>query len=136
MMYERKLMLYCISGIVDGSSTQVQKCPVCGGSGVRVITQQLGPGFITQTQTTYENILSKDTPVSCVDVFSFIVATSVVVRARLLRELAQYAKAIKSKQARTRLLLLLRRACRTVKQLHVSFLLPPPLVIAYNLFLH
>jgi DnaJ-related protein SCJ1 len=30
----------------------VVKCPVCGGSGTRIITQQLGPGFITQTQTT------------------------------------------------------------------------------------
>lgn len=30
----------------------VQTCPVCGGSGTRVFTQQLGPGFITQTQKT------------------------------------------------------------------------------------
>jgi len=30
----------------------VQTCPVCGGSGVKVVTQRLGPGFVTQTQTT------------------------------------------------------------------------------------
>jgi DnaJ-related protein SCJ1 len=30
----------------------VQTCPVCNGAGVRVQVQQLGPGFVTQTQTT------------------------------------------------------------------------------------
>jgi len=30
----------------------IEKCHVCKGSGTRVVTQQLGPGFITQTQTT------------------------------------------------------------------------------------
>jgi len=30
----------------------VQKCSVCGGRGIRIITQQLGPGFVQQSQTT------------------------------------------------------------------------------------
>jgi len=30
----------------------IEKCSICKGSGTRVVTQQLGPGFITQTQTT------------------------------------------------------------------------------------
>jgi len=30
----------------------VQTCPVCKGSGVNIVTQRLGPGFVTQTQTT------------------------------------------------------------------------------------
>jgi len=30
----------------------VQTCPDCKGTGTKVITQQLGPGFVTQTQTT------------------------------------------------------------------------------------
>jgi len=34
------------------NADDVQTCPVCGGSGTRVFTQQLGPGFITQTQKT------------------------------------------------------------------------------------
>ena len=34
----------------------VQTCPVCKGTGVRVQTQRLGPGFVTQTQTTWVSI--------------------------------------------------------------------------------
>lgn len=30
----------------------VQKCSACGGRGVRIVTQQLGPGFVQQTQAT------------------------------------------------------------------------------------
>jgi len=30
----------------------VQTCNECGGSGIKVTTQQLGPGFVTQTQST------------------------------------------------------------------------------------
>jgi DnaJ-related protein SCJ1 len=33
----------------------VQTCPVCEGSGVRVVTQRLGPGFVTKTQTTCDH---------------------------------------------------------------------------------
>lgn len=34
------------------NSDDVSTCPDCGGSGTKVFTQQLGPGFITQTQRT------------------------------------------------------------------------------------
>jgi len=30
----------------------VQQCPDCGGSGTKIFTQQVGPGFVTQTQRT------------------------------------------------------------------------------------
>jgi len=33
----------------------VKECPVCGGQGVRIVTQKLGPGFVTQTQTTCDH---------------------------------------------------------------------------------
>jgi len=32
------------------NSDDVQTCPECKGSGTKIFTQQLGPGFITQTQ--------------------------------------------------------------------------------------
>jgi len=37
----------------------VQTCPVCKGTGVRVQVQKLGPGFVTQTQTTCEKCQGK-----------------------------------------------------------------------------
>jgi DnaJ-related protein SCJ1 len=33
----------------------VQTCTVCDGTGVRVVTQRLGPGFVTKTQTTCDH---------------------------------------------------------------------------------
>jgi len=30
----------------------VEKCSLCNGKGIRIITQQLGPGFVQQSQTT------------------------------------------------------------------------------------
>jgi DnaJ-related protein SCJ1 len=33
----------------------VQTCPVCEGSGMRVVTQRIGPGFVTKTQTTCDH---------------------------------------------------------------------------------
>jgi len=33
----------------------VKDCPHCDGSGVKVVTQRLGPGFVTQTQTTCDH---------------------------------------------------------------------------------
>jgi len=33
----------------------VKNCPVCDGQGVRIVTQKLGPGFVTQTQTTCDH---------------------------------------------------------------------------------
>jgi len=33
----------------------VKTCPVCDGQGFRVVTQRLGPGFVTKTQTTCDH---------------------------------------------------------------------------------
>jgi len=51
-------------------ANDVQTCPDCRGSGTKVITQQLGPGFVTQTQTTCTRCngkgrISKSTCPSC-----------------------------------------------------------------------
>jgi len=37
----------------------VKKCSVCGGTGTRIITQTLGPGFTTKTQTTCDKCNGK-----------------------------------------------------------------------------
>eukprot|EP01087_Luapelamoeba_hula_P005640 TRINITY_DN1568_c0_g1_i1.p1 TRINITY_DN1568_c0_g1~~TRINITY_DN1568_c0_g1_i1.p1 ORF type:complete len:404 (+),score=64.33 TRINITY_DN1568_c0_g1_i1:91-1302(+) len=37
----------------------VHQCPVCKGSGVRIQTQRLGPGFVTQTQVTCDKCSGK-----------------------------------------------------------------------------
>lgn len=50
---KKQVLCHRCRGTGAENPDEVTKCPVCGGSGVRLITQQLGPGFITQTQTTY-----------------------------------------------------------------------------------
>lgn len=37
---------------VGGKTGAVKKCSTCHGTGVEVRVQQLGPGFVSQTQTT------------------------------------------------------------------------------------
>jgi DnaJ-related protein SCJ1 len=49
---KKQILCHRCRGTGAEDPDDVTKCPVCGGSGVRLITQQLGPGFITQTQTT------------------------------------------------------------------------------------
>lgn len=51
---KKQVLCHRCRGTGAENPDEVTKCPVCGGSGVRLITQQLGPGFITQTQTTYD----------------------------------------------------------------------------------
>jgi len=84
------------------------------------VTQQLGPGFITQTQTTY----AISEAIVCYlgrgpNVARFLDATSVVVRARLSKELAPYVRVIKWKRARIQLPLSLRGACATARRSYV-----------------
>merc|ERR1711991_686438 len=42
----------------------VQQCPVCSGSGVKIVTKRLGPGFVQQMQTTCDKCGGKGQIVS------------------------------------------------------------------------
>jgi len=50
--HKKQVLCHRCRGTGGENPDDVTTCPVCGGTGVRVTTQQLGPGFITQTQST------------------------------------------------------------------------------------
>merc|ERR1711991_318276 len=52
-LYHKKQVLckHC-RGTGAENPDDVKKCPSCDGSGVKLVTQQLGPGFVSQMQTT------------------------------------------------------------------------------------
>lgn len=50
--HKKQVLCHKCRGTGAKDSDDVQTCPDCGGSGTKIFTQQLGPGFITQTQRT------------------------------------------------------------------------------------
>jgi DnaJ-related protein SCJ1 len=54
LLHKKQILCPKCRGTGAKNPDDVQKCTVCGGSGVQVKTQRLGPGFVTQTQVPCE----------------------------------------------------------------------------------
>jgi DnaJ-related protein SCJ1 len=54
----QELCSYC-RGTGAENSDDISTCPDCGGSGVKVVTQKLGPGFVQRMQTTCDRCSGK-----------------------------------------------------------------------------
>lgn len=52
MLQRRQILCRHCRGTGAENPDDVSNCPVCGGSGVKIVTQQLGPGFVQRMQTT------------------------------------------------------------------------------------
>eukprot|EP01120_Amphizonella_sp_Union-15-10_P009697 TRINITY_DN3737_c0_g6_i1.p1 TRINITY_DN3737_c0_g6~~TRINITY_DN3737_c0_g6_i1.p1 ORF type:complete len:370 (-),score=72.65 TRINITY_DN3737_c0_g6_i1:12-1121(-) len=52
ILYKKQVLCPKCRGTGAKNADDVTDCTSCGGTGVRVVTQQLGPGFVSKTQTT------------------------------------------------------------------------------------
>jgi len=52
VLQRRQVLCNHCRGTGAEDPNDVSKCPVCGGSGVKVVNQQLAPGFVQRVQTT------------------------------------------------------------------------------------
>jgi len=59
VLHKKQVLCTHCRGTGAKNFDDVETCPVCHGKGVRVITQQLGPGFVQQTQTTCDKCNGK-----------------------------------------------------------------------------
>jgi len=51
VLQRRQILCPHCRGTGAENPDDVSSCPVCGGSGMRIVTQQLGPGFVQRMQT-------------------------------------------------------------------------------------
>jgi len=56
---KKQVLCHKCRGTGAKNADDVQKCPDCGGSGTKIVTQQLGPGFVTQSQRTCDRCNGK-----------------------------------------------------------------------------
>eukprot|EP01129_Flabellula_baltica_P013556 TRINITY_DN6318_c0_g1_i1.p1 TRINITY_DN6318_c0_g1~~TRINITY_DN6318_c0_g1_i1.p1 ORF type:complete len:353 (-),score=68.31 TRINITY_DN6318_c0_g1_i1:142-1200(-) len=59
VMHRRQILCPRCRGSGADSPEDVQTCQHCGGTGVRIVTQRLGPGFVTRTQQTCDKCNGK-----------------------------------------------------------------------------
>jgi len=52
VLQRRQILCPHCRGTGAENPDDVSNCPVCGGSGTKIVTQQLGPGFVQRMQTT------------------------------------------------------------------------------------
>jgi len=57
--YKKQVLCPKCGGSGAKNANDVSTCPDCRGSGTKVVTQQLGPGFVTQTQRTCDRCSGK-----------------------------------------------------------------------------
>jgi len=55
IFHKKQVMCSECRGTGAADPDDVEKCHICKGKGIRIITQQLGPGFVQQTQTTCDH---------------------------------------------------------------------------------
>lgn len=56
VLQRRQVLCHHCRGTGAEDPNDIQNCNTCGGSGVQIQEQKLGPGFIQRVQVTYENI--------------------------------------------------------------------------------
>lgn len=54
LLHKKQVLCSKCRGTGAKSQEDIEKCPVCKGKGIRIVTQQLAPGFVQQMQTTYD----------------------------------------------------------------------------------
>eukprot|EP01100_Stratorugosa_tubuloviscum_P009217 TRINITY_DN3849_c0_g1_i1.p1 TRINITY_DN3849_c0_g1~~TRINITY_DN3849_c0_g1_i1.p1 ORF type:complete len:372 (-),score=134.38 TRINITY_DN3849_c0_g1_i1:124-1239(-) len=52
LLHRKQMLCHKCRGTGADDANDVEVCPVCKGKGIQVVTQQLGPGFVQQFQTT------------------------------------------------------------------------------------
>eukprot|EP01127_Copromyxa_protea_P002229 TRINITY_DN12122_c0_g1_i1.p1 TRINITY_DN12122_c0_g1~~TRINITY_DN12122_c0_g1_i1.p1 ORF type:complete len:371 (-),score=90.59 TRINITY_DN12122_c0_g1_i1:62-1105(-) len=55
VLQRRQVLCSHCRGTGAEDPNDVSKCPVCGGSGVKIVNQQLAPGFVQRVQTTCDH---------------------------------------------------------------------------------
>jgi len=66
VLQRRQVLCPHCRGTGAENSDDVTSCPDCGGSGVKIVTQKLGPGFVQRMQTTCDRCGGKGKIVSSV----------------------------------------------------------------------
>jgi DnaJ-related protein SCJ1 len=66
VLHKKQILCTHCRGSGAKNPDDVEICPVCKGKGVRIITQQLGPGFVQQVQTTCDRCGGKGQTVKSV----------------------------------------------------------------------